>query len=96
MDEHGQVSNKNMTWKTMGEGTSTSIVAAFDPSIAGESLSIFCKLSLAPNQSWKGQSGAYLEDCHIGETSEDYITDPEAPEKLWSLSEKLVGQTFKV
>jgi hypothetical protein len=40
------------------------------------------------------QSGAYLEDCHVAETQEDYINDPEGPEKLWRLSEKLVGQKF--
>jgi hypothetical protein len=40
----------------------------------------------------KGNNGAFLEDCHVAETAEDYVTDPEAPEKLWSLSEKLVGQ----
>jgi hypothetical protein len=35
MDENGKTSNENMTWKTLGEGTSTTIVAAFDPSIDG-------------------------------------------------------------
>lgn len=36
VDEDGKLSNKIMTWKTIGEGTSTAIVAAFDPSIAGQ------------------------------------------------------------
>jgi hypothetical protein len=37
MDEEGNTLNNGMTWKTLGEGVSTTIVAAFDPSIAGTS-----------------------------------------------------------
>jgi hypothetical protein len=41
MDEGGKTSNENMTWKTLGEGTSTTIVAAFDPSIAGMLMTLY-------------------------------------------------------
>jgi hypothetical protein len=41
MDEDGKTSNENMTWKTLGEGTSTTIVAAFDPSIAGMLMTLY-------------------------------------------------------
>lgn len=41
------------------------------------------------------QSGAYLTDCVVTEQPEEYIQDPEGPEKLWKLSEKLVGQKFE-
>jgi hypothetical protein len=44
---------------------------------------------------YKDQNGAYLEDCNISPTPEDFVIDPEAPEKLWKLSEKLVGQSFE-
>lgn len=40
------------------------------------------------------QSGAYLADCQVEETPEDYIKDPEAPDRLWKLSEELVGENF--
>ncbi|RYP65961.1 hypothetical protein DL770_008895 [Monosporascus sp. CRB-9-2] len=38
-------------------------------------------------------SPAYLENCQISEPSE-YALDPENAEKLWELSEQLVGQKF--
>jgi hypothetical protein len=40
------------------------------------------------------QSGAYLSDCQIENTPEEWTSDLEGPTKLWELSEKLVGQTF--
>jgi hypothetical protein len=40
------------------------------------------------------QSGAYLSDCQPEATPEEWATDPGGPEKLWTLSEKLVGQKF--
>ncbi|KAF7908082.1 uncharacterized protein EAF01_003837 [Botrytis porri] len=41
----------------------------------------------------KVHSGAYLTDCQIAETA-DYTTNPDYAERLWALSEKLVGQKF--
>jgi hypothetical protein len=40
------------------------------------------------------QSGAYLSDCAVSEPLAPYAKDPENAEKLWKLSEKLVGQSF--
>ncbi|KAG2175313.1 hypothetical protein INT44_007801 [Umbelopsis vinacea] len=63
-------------YKTIPEGTSTHIVAAFDPNIAS-------------------QSGSYLSDCQIAmEQTKSYATDDVQAEKLWALSEKIVGQQF--
>ena len=77
MDKDGNPQDSEGTkWKTLGQGVSTSVVAAFDPSIAD-------------------QSGAYLSDCMSTEQPQEWIQDPEAPEKLWQLSEKLVGQKFE-
>ncbi|KAL3420582.1 short-chain dehydrogenase [Phlyctema vagabunda] len=42
----------------------------------------------------ESQSGAYLMDCAPAKPL-DYAADPVAAEKLWALSEKLVGETFK-
>lgn len=37
MDDEGNVvDSQRVKWKTLGQGVSTTIVAAFDPSIAGE------------------------------------------------------------
>lgn len=38
-------------------------------------------------------SGAYLDDCKVKETV-DYASDPEIAEKLWALSEKIIGEKF--
>ncbi|TGO32756.1 hypothetical protein BHYA_0291g00120 [Botrytis hyacinthi] len=43
----------------------------------------------------KDYSGAYLADCQIAETA-DYTTNPDYAERLWALSEKLVGQKFNL
>ncbi|KAH8655325.1 short-chain dehydrogenase [Xylariales sp. PMI_506] len=40
-------------------------------------------------------SGAFLEECRI-DTPMPYASDPEAAEKLWQLSERLVGEQFNV
>ncbi|KAH8553625.1 short-chain dehydrogenase [Umbelopsis sp. PMI_123] len=62
--------------KTIPQGASTTIVAAFDPTI-------------------KPYSGSYLQDCRIdNESPRDYALDEFNAEKLWLLSEKLVGKQF--
>lgn len=38
-------------------------------------------------------SGAYLSDCAVEKTA-DYAHNPELAQKLWTLSEKIVGQKF--
>ena len=38
-------------------------------------------------------SGEYLEDCNLAEP-EPHATNKQKAEKLWGLSEKLVGQKF--
>lgn len=42
-----------------------------------------------------GKSGLFLKNCQPFDT-EGYATDLESAEKLWKLSEKLVGQEFKI
>ncbi|GAA4642893.1 SDR family NAD(P)-dependent oxidoreductase [Pontixanthobacter gangjinensis] len=49
-----------------------------------------------------GQGGVYLEDCHVAEIDDEsaqggvrsYALDPAKAEKLWALSEKMVGESF--
>lgn len=38
--------------------------------------------------------GAYLEDCQVSKKYTPYARDPEAAQRLWSISEELVGQSF--
>jgi NAD(P)-dependent dehydrogenase (short-subunit alcohol dehydrogenase family) len=53
----------------------------------------------------EGRGGLYLEDCHVGEAKTEegastgyfpYALDADAAEKLWALSEKMVGESFEL
>ncbi|KAF8904685.1 hypothetical protein CPB84DRAFT_1772566 [Gymnopilus junonius] len=64
---------------TIEQGTATHVYAAFDPDLSGN-------------------NGAYLINCHPADPLTDavkpWVTSPFEAEKLWRLSEKLVGQNF--
>jgi NAD(P)-dependent dehydrogenase (short-subunit alcohol dehydrogenase family) len=76
---------EEMQFKTVESGAATSVWAATAPEL-------------------EGKSGIYLEDCHIAlpanETDDggynDWAVDPEAAEKLWALSEELVGEKIRI
>ncbi|WP_116367183.1 SDR family NAD(P)-dependent oxidoreductase [Parahaliea mediterranea] len=79
----GQADSPRSLFKTIPQGAATSVYAATAPALAGD-------------------GGRYLEDCHIAEVAsqdgaggvESYATDPALAQRLWRLSEQLVGQTF--
>ncbi|KAI0137656.1 retinol dehydrogenase 13 [Hypoxylon sp. NC0597] len=50
-------------------------------------------LAAALDPEFDDRSGAFIQDCQVGEPLE-HATDPENARKLWELSEKLVGQKF--
>ena len=67
--------------KTVESGAATSVYAATAPEL-------------------NGRGGAYLADCRINEIDEDpesqtgvcaYAIDPEAAERLWAISEEMIG-----
>ncbi|KAK4445229.1 short-chain dehydrogenase TIC 32 [Podospora aff. communis PSN243] len=66
-------------FKTPDQGAATSVFAAFSPDL-------------------KGHNGAYLQDCHVAdpwiETVKAWATSPVEAERLWKLSEKLIGEEF--
>ncbi|KAL7910387.1 hypothetical protein GGI35DRAFT_448632 [Trichoderma velutinum] len=66
-------------FKTMENGVATHIYAAFEPSL-------------------KEHNGVYLEDAHIADpytqTVKPWATSKVEADRLWKLSEKLVGQEF--
>lgn len=43
----------------------------------------------------EGKGGAYLEDCAVSDQDAEWTRDPDAAERLWKLSEELVGVTFR-
>ncbi|PNP59023.1 hypothetical protein THARTR1_01271 [Trichoderma harzianum] len=67
------------TFKTLERGVATHIYAAFEPSL-------------------KEHNGVYLEDAHIADphvqTVKPWGTSKVEADRLWKLSEKLVGQEF--
>jgi len=67
-----------MVFKTLAAGAATTLVAALDP-------------KLPPAD--KDGKGVYMEDCQITGTK-SWATDPVAAEKLWNVSEELVGEKF--
>lgn len=82
--------------KNIPQGASTILVAALDPSIQCESKHDIIKQELEEYLMFDlAQSGAYLDDCQIG-TAAEYAQNKEISEKLWKLSEEIVGQKFPV
>jgi hypothetical protein len=73
-----------MQFKSVEQGAATSCFAATAPEL-------------------EGRGGLYLEDCHVATVNDapdaldgvkSYALDPAAAERLWEVSEKLVGQRF--
>ncbi|KAH8884200.1 putative short-chain dehydrogenase [Thozetella sp. PMI_491] len=72
------------SYRTLGAGASTSLVAALDP-------------KLGPGQAIEGKTenyGAFLEDCQICDKADPRAVSSEQAERLWKLSEELVGEQF--
>ncbi|KAK9249985.1 short-chain dehydrogenase/reductase SDR [Lipomyces tetrasporus] len=65
--------------KSPQQGAATYVYAVFEPSL-------------------RDHNGAYLQDCHVAdpwtETVKPWATDEVEAERLWKLSERLVGQEF--
>jgi NAD(P)-dependent dehydrogenase (short-subunit alcohol dehydrogenase family) len=70
-----------LDFKSLEQGAATTVWAATSPALSG-------------------RGGIYLEDCQIARASsgesgagvESYAVDPAAAERLWQMSEELVGQ----
>ncbi|RYP64385.1 hypothetical protein DL771_008779 [Monosporascus sp. 5C6A] len=73
------------TYKSLGAGSSTSLVAALDP-----------KLSQDVGETRNGSEnyGAYLVDCQVSDKANPLAVSSNEAEKLWKLSEELVKQNF--
>ncbi|OAP57265.1 hypothetical protein AYL99_08003 [Fonsecaea erecta] len=71
------------TYKTLGAGAATSLVAAVDP-------------KLGPSEIKDGKEGwgAYLKDCQISHDGDPRAVSRVEAEKLWKMSEDLVGDKF--
>ncbi|KAF2002637.1 putative short-chain dehydrogenase [Amniculicola lignicola CBS 123094] len=69
--------------RSLGAGAATTVVAALDP-------------KLGPGEAKNGKEnwGVYLMDCQISDMAGSLAESSEEAEKLWVLSEKLVGKEF--
>jgi len=75
-----------MRYKSVEEGAATQVFAATAPEL-------------------EDRGGLYLEDCHVAAVNDapealsgvmPYALDPQNAERLWEVSEKLVGQRFSL
>jgi hypothetical protein len=87
-------------WKDIDQGAATILVAAFDPLLNGKYYLLPTSLILIKsekggfaNRNLIAEKGIYLDDCQVRRPSK-WAADPEKAERLWKLSEKLVGETF--
>ncbi|KIW04829.1 uncharacterized protein PV09_04012 [Verruconis gallopava] len=71
--------------KTLGAGSSTSLVAAMDASLG------------PPRKAAGGKDnlGVYLVDCQISDAAHPLAVSSSEAEKLWEKSEELVGEKFR-
>nr|GAT61180.1 predicted protein [Mycena chlorophos] len=78
LKDDGQPNLEFGTWKTIGQGAATSVVAAFDPRL-------------------DDKSGAYLVDCvEANEQRPAVCSDLANADKLWKLTEEVIGEEFVV
>jgi NAD(P)-dependent dehydrogenase (short-subunit alcohol dehydrogenase family) len=79
-----QARSRGMQFKSVEQGAATSCFTATAPELAG-------------------RGGLYLEDCHVAAVNDapdaldgvkSYALDPANAERLWEVSERLVGQRF--
>ncbi|KAK6222022.1 hypothetical protein LQW54_001245 [Pestalotiopsis sp. IQ-011] len=79
MEKAGLISRKNLA-----AGSSTSLVAALDP-----------KLGKSEDRGDKENWGAMLSDCQIWDEIRPLAISSSEAEKLWKVSEELVGEKFE-
>lgn len=94
LDEQGQALIKatGKVWKTGDQGAATAMVAAFDPKLNGM---CFRGGGDIADNIYVDVPGGYLADCQLAPAAE-FATDPKIAERLWGLSEKLVGEKFNL
>lgn len=73
----------------------TLIVAAYDPSIEGKPLPHVLMTRAEIDRHYTDNNGSHLINNQAqNENAASYAIDPANAEKLWTLSENLVGQQF--
>lgn len=71
--------------RSLGAGASTTLVAALDPELAQN-----VGKRKGDSENW----GSYLDNCQISGRAHSFAVSTTEAEKLWEVSEQLVGQIF--
>ncbi|KAI9706296.1 MAG: hypothetical protein M1820_004871 [Bogoriella megaspora] len=79
----GMLEKKVFTFRSLGAGSSTSLVAALDP-----------KLGMPETRDGKENHGVFLIDCQVSDKATPLAVSSEEAEKLWQRSEELVKESF--
>ncbi|KAJ7110831.1 hypothetical protein C8R43DRAFT_1113645 [Mycena crocata] len=76
----GNPNRAKWEWKTIPQGAATTVTAAFDPRLDGSS----------PNK-----PGAFLDNSNVADESvASQSSDPVMAEKLWTVTEEIIGENF--
>jgi hypothetical protein len=96
LDEDAQnvIKKTGNKWKNAQKGAAPALIAAFDPALNGE-FDDRCLSNGTDVVDSNTSHGVYLVECQFG-TAADFAVDPEAAERLWWLSEMLVGEKFSL
>lgn len=73
------------TYKTLGAGVSTALVAALDPKLAN---------GVGDTKDGSENWGAFMMDCQISDQATAPAVSSKKADELWELSERLVGEKF--
>ena len=97
IDENGNDGKGRFTWKILGQGATTHLVAAFDSSIVGMLNEIPSRMIIwDPLNAYLAEhNGSYFQAGQVdNDAAKSYAKDKEVAAKLWALTEGLVGQKF--
>ncbi|KAJ7207003.1 hypothetical protein B0H12DRAFT_440247 [Mycena haematopus] len=91
----GKPDTEKFQWKTIPQGAATTIAAAFDPRISGM-FSFDLSALVVPHHSLiADKPGSYLDDSQIAnEAVAAHSSDPTNAERLWTVTEKIIGEKF--
>ena len=89
------LSVSSVTILTLDQGASTYIAAAFDPKLEGNSL-LRTQRVCCDTETLLASNGAYLEYCAPVPIKEEcpWARGKENADKLWALSENMIGEKF--
>ncbi|KAJ7916004.1 hypothetical protein B0H13DRAFT_2323861 [Mycena leptocephala] len=83
LDEDGRPSDKKHPWKTIPQGAATTNVHTLST------------VAAAFDSSLNDKPGAYLDDCvEANDTIAPHASDSGNAERLWALTERLIGESF--